>query len=105
MPDTPAADPLASILPRAKDRAAWICTHSTIASDTAAEVLHYEHQPSGRTLRLDGTGRVYGQDPQGVVRLFGRGGAMALAVALNVVFDGMDHLRPGEVVLPESATV
>ena len=97
-------DPLQLILPVAADRLAWRCTARTVASDTDELVFHYEHQHIGRSLRLDQGGRVYGQDPEGVVRLFGRGGALALAVALNAVYDGMDEHRPTEVSLPGAAT-
>lgn len=96
--------PLAQIFPLARDRLAWQCARRVTAQDTHAEVLCYEHRRIGRCLRLDREGRVYGEDPQGVVRLFGRGGAMALAVALNAVFDGMDEFRPQEVALPREET-
>ncbi|MPZ74135.1 MAG: hypothetical protein GEU74_13045 [Nitriliruptorales bacterium] len=98
------AGPLRLILPVAADRLAWRCPRRSVAADTGETVFHYEHQRTGRWLRLDQSGRVYGQDPQGVVRLFGRGGALALAVALNAVYDGMDHHRPTEVVLLGAAT-
>lgn len=94
-------DPLALILPVPGDRAMWHQTGSVISRDTEVTVFVYEHRAIGRTLRLDAGGRVYGQDPEGVVRLFGRGGAFALAVALNAVYDGMDQYRPSEIVLPE----
>ena len=92
--------PLDMIFPDAADRLAWRCGRRSTAADTQEIVFHYEHQHVGRWLRLDGAGRVYGEDPEGVVRLFGRGGALALSVALNAVFDGMDAHRPTEVVLP-----
>ena len=95
-------DPLAAILPAPVDRAAWSPTGTTVAADTRATVVTYEHHATGRRLRLDAGGRVYGQDAEGVVRLFGRGGPLALAVALNVVFDGADALRPSRVVLPDA---
>jgi hypothetical protein len=98
-----AADPLGRIFPNDADRLAWRCGRRSTAADTQEEVLHYEHQQIGRWLRLDAAGRVYGEDPEGVVRLFGRGGALALSVALNAVFDGMDAYRPTEVVIPSSA--
>lgn len=97
-------DPLRLVLPEAADRLAWRCTARTEASDTHETVFCYEHRGIGRTLRLDGHCRVYGQDPEGTVRLFGRGGALALAVALNAVYDGMDRYRPSRVVIPEPAT-
>lgn len=96
--------PLQSILPSPADRLAWRCSRRSVAADTKEVVFHYEHQHIGRSLRLDQAGRVYGQDPEGVVRLFGRGGRLALAVALNAVYDGMDHHRPAQVVLPPRAT-
>ena len=40
----------------------------------------------------------FGEKPN-IVRLFGRGGPLALAVALNAVFDGADDTRPSRVVL------
>lgn len=89
--------PLAAILPTPADRRPWRCADTAVAADTGETVLHYEHQHTGRRLRLDRHGRVYGQDAEGVVRLFGRGGALALAVALNAVYDGFDELRPAEV--------
>lgn len=104
MPHRPSDDPLALILPEAADRRQWVCVRQTPAAGTKEAVFHYQHQAMGRTLRLDRHGRVYGQDPEGVVRLFGRGGALALAVALNAVFDGMDHCRPRRVVLPAENT-
>lgn len=93
-------DPLATILPDADDRAPWRHAGASTSVDTQQRVFHYEHQATGRMLRLDVDGRVYGQDPEGVVRLFGRGGPLALAVALNVVYDGLDRGRPRRVVLP-----
>lgn len=98
-------DPLCLVLPEASDRLAWHCTARTVAGDTKETVFHYEHLAMGRSLRLDAGGRVYGQDAEGAVRLFGKGGAMALAIALNAVYDGMDQHRPSRVVLPEPASV
>lgn len=95
-------DPLALILPMADDRAAWLRSATTTAADTRSQVVAYEHHATGRRLHLDGAGRVYGQDAEGAVRLFGRGGAMALAVALNAIFDGHDRLRPTRVALPSA---
>lgn len=97
------ANPLAMILPRGEDRALWHCTGERPAADTGATVFSYEHRGIGRTLHLDDQGRVYGQDPEGVVRLFGRGGPLALVVALNALYDGMDQYRPAEVRLPGDA--
>lgn len=97
------ADPLELVLPNSADREAWHCTERTTAVDTHETVFHYEHRNLGRTLRLDQHARVYGQDPEGTVRLFGRGGALALAVALNAVFDGADRHRPSRIVIPEPA--
>lgn len=94
-------DPLCLVLPEATDRLAWHCTGRTVARDTRETVFSYEHRAMGRALRLDAQGRVYGQDPEGAVRLFGKGGPLALAVALNAVYDGMDQHRPTRVVLPE----
>ena len=94
------ADPLAMILPVEADRMLWRCTDRRVAADTGATVFSYEHRGIGRALRLDADGRVYGQDPEGVVRLFGRGGPLALVIALNAIYDGMDHFRPAEVLLP-----
>ena len=96
-----AADPLERILPAARDRLAWCCVGHDVASDTGEKVFEYQHAGLGRSLRLDAAGRVYGIDPEGVIRLFGRGSALALAVALNAVYDGHDALRPTRVVLPE----
>ena len=98
-------DPLQALLPEAADRLAWQCTGTTVASDTRDTVYAYEHRGIGRTLRLDAQCRVYGQDPEGTVRLFGRGGPLALAIALNAIYDGMDRYRPSRVVIPEAATV
>ena len=98
-----AYDPLATILPEPDDRAPWRRAGESTAADTQQTVFHYEHRATGRTLRLGADGRVYGQDPEGVVRLFGRGGPLALAVALNVVYDGLDRGRPRRVVLPGTA--
>lgn len=100
----PELDPLVMILPLADDRLLWRRTAAVQAADTGDQVFAYEHRAIGRTLRLDAQGRVYGQDSEGVVRLFGRGGALALAVALNAIYDGLDGYRPTQVVLPESAT-
>lgn len=97
-------DPLGMILPRAEDRVLWHCTAQRTAADTGAIVFSYEHRGIGRTLHLDDQARVYGQDPEGVVRLFGRGGPLALVVALNALYDGMDQYRPAEVLLPGDAT-
>lgn len=94
------ADPLALILPEAADRLSWFLVATATAADTAERVAIYRHQETGRSLRLDAAGRVYGEDAQGVIRLFGRGGPMALAVAINAVYDRADHLRPIRVVLP-----
>lgn len=99
------ADPLAMILPVEADRQLWHRVGESVASDTHAVVVHYAHRRIGRTLRLDGQCRVYGQDAQGVIRLFGRGGPLALAVALNAVYDGSDQHRPNTVVLPEGGSV
>ena len=96
-------DPLQLVLPVAADRLAWHCIARTVARDTNETVYHYEHRAMGRALRLDATGRVYGQDPEGAVRLFGKGGPLALAIALNAVYDGMDQHRPSRVELPEPA--
>lgn len=96
-------DPLVMILPVPVDRASWCRVDTATAADTHERIAIYQHQVTGRSLRLDGAGRVYGQDAQGVIRLFARGGAMALAVALNAAYDGDDHLRPARVVLPDSA--
>ena len=96
--------PLCLVLPEAGDRLAWRVTARTIAGDTKETVFHYEHRALGRSLRLDAHGRVYGQDPEGAVRLFGKGGPLALAIALNAVYDGMDQHRPSRVVLPAMAT-
>src|SRR5687768_7555937 len=90
--------PLDMLFPVAADRLSWRCGRRSTATDTQETVFHYEHQQIGRWLRLDSAGRVYGEDREGVVRLFGRGGPLALAVALNAVFDGMDAYRPSEVV-------
>lgn len=96
-------DPLQLVLPERVDREPWHCTGQTTAVDTHATVFHYEHRNLGRTLRLDEQARVYGQDPEGVVRLFGRGGPLALSIALNAVFDGADRYRPRRIVIPEPA--
>ena len=93
-------DPLRLVLPEAADRLAWSCTGRAVARDTGATVFAYEHRVLGRALRLDAQARVYGQDVEGAVRLFGRGGALALAVALNAVYDGGDEHRPARVTLP-----
>lgn len=103
MTDVTTHDPLARVLPEARDRSAWRHVGCVEATDTGDAVFEYEHRISGRTLRLDGAVRVYGQDAQGVVRLFGRGGPLALAIALNAVFDGLDQHRPSTVVLPTAA--
>lgn len=97
------ADPLAAILPEAADRLSWFLEDTATAADTGERVAVYRHQATGSSLRLDERGRVYGQDAQGVIRLFGRGGPMALAVALNAAYDRAEHLRPARVVLPEAA--
>ena len=94
-------DPLQQVLPDAADRAGWTLAGASIAGDTRETVFVYEHRNIGRTLRLDRRCRVYGQDREGSVRLFGRGGPLALAVALNAVYDGRDEHRPSRVVLPE----
>lgn len=94
-------DPLSVILPAPADRASWTQVETATAADTHERVAIYRHNVTGRALRLDAAGRVYGEDAQGVIRLFGRGGAMALAVALNAVYDRADHLRPERVVLPD----
>ena len=91
---------LSRIIPEREDQQDWYVSHQTRASDTEALVTHYVHRHSLRMLRLDERGRVYGQDPEGVVRLFGRGGPLALHVALNMVFDGIEDRRPKKVVLP-----
>lgn len=98
-----AVDPLELILPVAQDRLAWRCVGQVTASDTHEAVFEYEHAGMGRALRLDARGRVYGMDPEGVVRLFGRGGPLALAIALNAIYDGRHDWRPARVVLPEPA--
>ena len=98
----PATDPLAMILPERVDRSAWTLVETATAADTRERVAIFQHQQTGRCLRLDASGRVYGEDAQGVIRLFGRGGPMALAVALNAVYDRADQLRPVRVVLPET---
>ena len=105
MSDAVTADPLAGVLPDAADRVSWLREEIVTADDTREAVVVYRHTATGRALRLDETGRVYGEDAQGVVRVFGRGGALALAVALNAVYDGADHLRPSRVTLPETASV
>ena len=91
---------LSRVLPDAADRTDWYHSHTSTAADTGARVHHYVFRFAGRALRLDDRGRVYGQDPQGVVRLFGRGGPLALHVALNMVFDGYQDRRPRRIVLP-----
>lgn len=96
------ADPLALILPEAADRLSWFLVDTATAADTGERVAIFQHRATGRALRLDAACRVYGEDAQGVVRLFGRGGAMALAVALNAAYDGADDLRPARVVLPDA---
>ena len=96
-------DPLQRVLPEAADRLSWRCTARITAADTGETVYCYEHSGMGRALRLDARCRVYGQDPEGAVRLFGRGGPLALSVALNAAYDGMDRYRPATVVLPEPA--
>ena len=93
-------DPLADVLPEAADRLSWHLLETVIAADTGERVAIFRHAVTGRSLRLDAACRVYGEDAQGVIRLFGRGGPMALAVALNAVYDHADHLRPIRVVLP-----
>ena len=94
-------NPLATLLPVAADRLSWRLVATVTAADTREPVAIFRHDVTGRSLRLDAACRVYGEDAQGVVRLFGRGGPMALAVALNAVYDHADHLRPARVVLPE----
>jgi hypothetical protein len=101
--DDPAMGPLRMIFPNDVDRAAWWCGRRSAAADTREEVFHYQHQHIGRWLRLDARARVYGEDAEGTVRLFGRGGAMALAVALNAVYDGMDAYRPSQIVIPQQS--
>lgn len=96
-------DPLAAVLPEAADRLSWYLADTVSAADTGERVAVFRHVVTGRCLRLDSACRVYGEDAQGVIRLFGRGGAMALAVALNAAYDGADHLRPARVVLPPPA--
>lgn len=96
-------DPLRRVFPEAVDRDAWRCVARVRATDTREAVFSYEHRALGRTLRLDAQCRVYGQDAQGVVRLFGRGGALALAIALNAIYDDADSHRPSRVVLPDGA--
>jgi hypothetical protein len=98
--DTPTT-PLEQLLPEPQDRKGWHCTAQVMAADTQATVFVYEHLAIGRALRLDADGRVYGQDPEGTVRLFGRGGPLALAVALNALYDGRDEYRPARVVIPQ----
>lgn len=98
-------DPLEMILPEPQDRASWTLLHMVTAADTRESVLIYRHTVTGRALRLDRACRVYGEDAQGVIRLFGRGGMMALAVALNAVYDGADDLRPTRVLLPGAAVL
>ena len=94
------SDPLGRILPSPHDRDAWELTHRSTAVDTGQVVAHYRHRRTQGTLRLDDAGRVYGQDVEGVVRLFGRGGPLALHVALNIAFDGHPDLWPTRVVVP-----
>lgn len=100
MTDVVSSDPLAALFPDAGDRDPWHCVGRVTAADTGERVAEYQHTAIGRTLRLDDSGRVYGQDSEGVVRLFGRGGALALTIALNALFDGMDAHRPSRVVIP-----
>lgn len=100
MTDVRISDPLERLFPEPADRAPWMCVGRVIAADTGESVLEYQHTAIGRTLRLDDSGRVYGQDAQGVVRVFGRGGALALSIALNALFDGQDARRPSRVVIP-----
>ena len=100
MADVATRDPLDDIFPVPEDRRAWRRVGSRISADTRETVYAYEHTGIGRALHLDSRGRVYGHDPEGVVRLFGRGGALALAVALNALFDGHDEHRPSRVTLP-----
>lgn len=95
-----ATDPLTALLPVPEDRAPWLLTAAAPAADTGEVVYHFEHRGMGRALRLDGRCRVYGQDVEGVVRLFGRGGPLALSVALNAVYDGMEQHRPSAITLP-----
>lgn len=91
---------LTRIIPDPDDLSDWYVSHQSRASDTQHRVTHFVHRRSLRVLRLDDRGRVYGQDPEGVVRLFGRGGPLALHVALNTVFDGIEERRPKKIVLP-----
>lgn len=100
MADITISDPLERLFPEAEDRLWWQCIGRVTAADTGDSVAEYQHTAIGRTLRLDDSGRVYGQDAEGVVRVFGRGGALALSIALNAVFDGMDAHRPSRVVIP-----
>ena len=105
MTTTAMKDPLAAlrlVLPDAPDADDWRRVATSTSADTDVVVHHYQHRTTLRTLRLDDGGRVYGQDPEGVVRLFGRGGPLALHVALNMVFDGFEECRPRRVVSPRS---
>ncbi len=99
---TKQVDPLQQVLPDAADRGAWQCVGRVTSRDTGETVFEYEHRVIGRTLRLDAAARVYGQDPEGSVRLFGRGGGLALSIALNAIYDGMDEHRPARVTLPKA---
>ena len=92
--------PLQLIFPEPADQAAWERTDETTAADTGKVVHHYRHRTTLRCLRLDEAGRVYGMDPEGVVRLFGRGGPLALHVVINMVFDQRPDLRPATIALP-----
>jgi hypothetical protein len=96
-------EPLALILPLASDRAAWQLIDETVATDTGQVVYHYRHGVTLQCLRLDSAGRVYGRDAEGAVRLFGRGGPLALHVAINIVFDQHPDLRPQRIVVPRRA--
>ena len=96
-----AADPLGDIFPEPADRAAWHRTGGGRGIDTDEDVVTYEHIGTGRKLHLGLDGRVYGQDPEGAHRVFGRGGHLALKIALNVVFDGFESHRPSRIVLPQ----
>src|SRR5688500_6023055 len=95
---TATADPqmraLARVLPEATDREGWHLISTSRAADTGVPVHHYVFRHTARVLRLDDRGRVYGEDREGVVRLFGRGGPLALHIALKMIFDGCEDRRP-----------
>src|SRR3712207_3411270 len=62
--------PLRGVIPDEADLEDWTWMWSAMASDTAELVHHYQHQRTGRWLRLDRRCRVYAHDPHGQVRLF-----------------------------------